>query len=462
MATSNAPEHRRWTAAILGGVTQPLGAVAAAAPAAEGARRSEILEIAAGLFADSGYVRTSLKDVADACGILPGSLYHHFDSKQAIAIELLERYHAELAQLGRSWLAEPAAREAQPTCDLVVAFGTAVAECGIRHGAALQLSAYEPHAGATPMLVELARRKAVVVTAAMRQILDDGAARGDLNPAVNPAMLAVQLCETMLHIGLARLYKDALPAQTAALLGSMLLYGIAVEPPADQLLDNSAAMAGAIESIADWSAPGQDDPDDRRAALRAVARAEFARRGYEATTIRDIAAAAGLGIGSVYRLIDSKEALLASIMNSYYSKLSAGYQAISGSGSTAIEKLDALSWLNINALDRFGAEFEIQRAWFRSFPPAANSLTDALKDRTLQIQNIVAQGLRDGEFRFHEVALQSLTPCVRDLIWIRPDVIELTDNRGALAHSRAALLRGAATASGRAAASARTLRGLGA
>lgn len=427
--------------------------MAAAAP--EGARRSEILEIAAGLFAASGYVGTSLRDVADACGILPGSLYHHFDSKQAIAIELLERYHAELDRLGQTWLAEPTAREGQPTCDLVVAFGTALAECGIRHGAALQLSAYEPQAGATPMLVELARRKPVVVTAAMRQILDDGTARGDLNPAVDPGMLALQLCETMLHIGLARLYRDAPPAETAALLGSMLLYGIAVDPPTDQLLDNSAAMAEAIESIAGWSAPGQDGPDDRGASLRAVARAEFARRGYEATTIRDIAAAAGLGIGSVYRLIESKEALLASIMNAYYGKLSAGYQLISRSGSTAIEKLDALSWLHVNALDRFGAEFEIQRAWFRSFPPETNSLTDALKDRTQHIQNIVAQGLRDGEFRCYQVTLPALTPCVRDLIWTRPGVIELTDNRGALRHTRAALLRGAATASGRAAASAR-------
>ena len=36
--------------------------------------------------------------------------------------------------------------------------------------------------------------------------------------------------------------------------------------------------------------------------LRAVARAEFGRRGYEATTVRDIAKAAGLSTGTVYRL----------------------------------------------------------------------------------------------------------------------------------------------------------------
>ena len=51
--------------------------------------------------------------------------------------------------------------------------------------------------------------------------------------------------------------------------------------------------------------------------LRAVARSEFGRRGYEATTVRDIAAAAGLSVGSVYRLIGSKDELLGSIMRSF-------------------------------------------------------------------------------------------------------------------------------------------------
>jgi len=55
-----------------------------------GSRRTEILDTAAALFASSG-LRTSLKEIADACGILPGSLYHHFESKEAIIVELVER-----------------------------------------------------------------------------------------------------------------------------------------------------------------------------------------------------------------------------------------------------------------------------------------------------------------------------------------------------------------------------------
>src|ERR1043165_8054263 len=48
----------------------------------DGTRRTEILQTAASLIASSG-LRTSLQEIADAAGILPGSLYHHFDSKEA-------------------------------------------------------------------------------------------------------------------------------------------------------------------------------------------------------------------------------------------------------------------------------------------------------------------------------------------------------------------------------------------
>jgi AcrR family transcriptional regulator len=406
-------------------------------PSSEGERRSEILQIAANLFAASGYVRTSLKDVADACGILPGSLYHHFDSKQAIATELLERYHAELDQLGESLRTESGAT---PTAERVLGLGIAIAECGIRNSAALQLSAYEPHAGAPAALIELARRRPVAVYRAMHRVL----ASGGIRPEVDLDLLAGQLVETMLHIGLGVLHRNEPTVETATLLCSLLLDVLAARPSTDKVLDASAAFAAANATVAAWEDPAEPDPDDRASVLRAVARAEFARRGYEATTVRDIAAAAGMGTGSVYRLIDSKEALLATIMNAYYSQLSAGYSAVISTGYNVIEKVDALNWLNINASGRFAEEFEIQRAWFRSFPPDTNSLADSLAERTRYIRNLIAQGQRDGEFRIRGVTIKALTPCVRDLIWIPPVVAQQTDARGALAHSRATLLRGAA------------------
>jgi len=59
-------------------------------------RRDELLGIAAGLFAEKGFKNTTVRDIADAAGILSGSLYHHFDSKESMIDEVLSTFQEEL------------------------------------------------------------------------------------------------------------------------------------------------------------------------------------------------------------------------------------------------------------------------------------------------------------------------------------------------------------------------------
>ncbi|MGO4257791.1 TetR/AcrR family transcriptional regulator [Marmoricola sp. RAF53] len=61
-----------------------------------GSRREELLAIAAGLFAERGFKNTTVRDIADAAGILSGSLYHHFDSKESMVDELLDTFQTAL------------------------------------------------------------------------------------------------------------------------------------------------------------------------------------------------------------------------------------------------------------------------------------------------------------------------------------------------------------------------------
>jgi AcrR family transcriptional regulator len=61
-------------------------------------RRQELLAIAAQLFAERGFKNTTVRDIADAAGILSGSLYHHFDSKESIVDELLDTFQQSLWQ----------------------------------------------------------------------------------------------------------------------------------------------------------------------------------------------------------------------------------------------------------------------------------------------------------------------------------------------------------------------------
>jgi AcrR family transcriptional regulator len=55
-------------------------------------RREQLLQIAARLIAHRGYSATTVRDIADEAGILSGSLYHHFSSKEAILEEILRSF----------------------------------------------------------------------------------------------------------------------------------------------------------------------------------------------------------------------------------------------------------------------------------------------------------------------------------------------------------------------------------
>ncbi len=55
-------------------------------------RRDELLELAATMFADRGLRATTVRDIADGAGILSGSLYHHFSSKEEMVDELLRGF----------------------------------------------------------------------------------------------------------------------------------------------------------------------------------------------------------------------------------------------------------------------------------------------------------------------------------------------------------------------------------
>jgi TetR/AcrR family transcriptional regulator, cholesterol catabolism regulator len=55
-------------------------------------RRELILTRAAEMFARKGIGATTVREIADAVGVLSGSLYHHFDSKDAIVAEILHAY----------------------------------------------------------------------------------------------------------------------------------------------------------------------------------------------------------------------------------------------------------------------------------------------------------------------------------------------------------------------------------
>jgi AcrR family transcriptional regulator len=58
-------------------------------------RQQEILEAAARVFHEKGYESTSIQDIADAVGILKGSLYYYITSKEDLLFEILQSIHEQ-------------------------------------------------------------------------------------------------------------------------------------------------------------------------------------------------------------------------------------------------------------------------------------------------------------------------------------------------------------------------------
>ncbi|EPQ46047.1 MULTISPECIES: TetR/AcrR family transcriptional regulator [Mycobacterium] len=407
-----------------------------------GTRRTEILQTAAALIASSG-LRTSLQEIADAAGILPGSLYHHFESKEAILIELIRRYQDDLHQIGQSWQAKLDQPDSRTVAEKITQLGAAIANCAVAHRAALQMSFYEGPS-ADPELMKLTSQRPLAIQEAMLQTLRAGRWSGYIRTEIDLPTLADRICQTMLQVGLDMMRRNASADQVSGLMCRTILQGLASHAPTDVDLDGSNALSAANDVIATWIDEKDADPSDKAAHVRAVARMEFGRKGYEVTTIRDIASASGLGTGTVYRVIGSKDNLLASIMRSFGQKVEAGWVAVLRSNATPIEKLDALSWVNINALDQFSDEFRIQLAWMRQSPPDTPNPGWLYAARLRQMKSLLSEGLRSEEIQIEPPSITMLARCVIGLQWIPENILHFVGTRAALIHARDTVLRGVA------------------
>lgn len=412
----------------------------------DGARRAEILQTAARLFGASG-LRTSLKDIADACGILPGSLYHHFESKEALIVELIDSYRAELDALAEAAL-DALNRGTVPVDRHILEVSTAIAECAVRNRAAMLLTFYEPPSGAGDELTDVAANAPLAIGEAMAKTLGVAQDTGYLREGIDVRRFADRMVQVMQHISLGVFDPDDMAAarQVATIRTEIQLTGVATDPPPDRDLDRSDAFAAARQAVAAW--PQADDArDERMAKLRAAARQEFGRRGYEATTVRDIAAAAEMSTGSVYRLIGSKDELLSSIMRSFAARVRDSWKPVLETSSSTIEKLDALTWIDINVVDRFSDEYNIELAWIRESPPDTPNLGRTFAARLRDVKTLVTAGRRAGELRLDGPNADMRAWALFELLWM-PENLVRPEPRDALALGRDTVLRGAADRQG--------------
>lgn len=107
-------------------------------------KRDAILKTAARLFADEGYGRASMSQVAVACGISKANIYHYYPSKEALLFDILDTHLSTLRDriCGLTFASIDARDQLQAILtELLLAYQGADAEHGVQLNA---LSALPP------------------------------------------------------------------------------------------------------------------------------------------------------------------------------------------------------------------------------------------------------------------------------------------------------------------------------
>lgn len=373
-------------------------------------RRDEILSTAAELFATKGYTKTSMRDVAAASGILAGSLYHHFESKEAIAVELVENYHADLIGAVRKF--------GTVDTDAVTAlrlFTREVAETSFRHPAALQIRMFDAPSTASSSLKTVIHADPASLSRRWRTLISAAVADGAIGPHVDPRLLRYLLYRVTMQAGGLAWAWHASARDVADCITTIIFDGLASSPPS--LDDESPVIAVVNETAAHWAADARDRLAGRRGAVLAAARDQFALRGYESTTMRDIADAAGITASNLYRYFKSKDSMIVEILGNFSDRLLAAYKEILGTGTTVTGTLDGLMWLLQQASRQYAPEIEILQGYSRLVVLGVTEhYQQGAQARLALLAQLIAAGVEAGEL--NDVSGPELVASsVREIMW---------------------------------------------
>ena len=372
-------------------------------------RRDEILAAAAGLFASDGYTNTSMREVAAASGILAGSLYHHFESKEAIAVELVEAYHADLVRVVREFGSVPV-----DPLPALRAYAQAIAAVSFRHPAALQISLFDAPTTASSSLKTVVHAEPASVNRLWRSLISAAAKAGAMKDGVNLRILRYVLHRTTLNAGLLWGWRDH-PGRGRPRSASPRSSSTAW-PRRRPLGDDSSKAIRVVERR-----PGPVDDDAtsaraRAAQVLAAARDQFALRGFSDRRARR------RGRGGPHReqplpLLRSKDSMIDEILGDFSDRLTEAYRDVIEAGSSVVEILDAILWLLDQAGRFFSREIEILQGFKRLLDiGVADRYQEGAELRFGLLVGVVDSGVTAGELS--QVATSDLVAtCLREIMW---------------------------------------------
>ena len=170
---------------------------------AQGRRKLEILGVARVLFAQRGFDRTTMADIADGVGVVESALYRHYTSKQDLLFETIRSSYEpiidDVEEAARS-IVDPLARVRYAVWRHLRAFAEEPELCRLVVLEARGLPDYW-----NSEVAKLHRRYQAFVL----QAVADGVHRGVFSPEVSPNLVRHLVYGTTEHIGWAALLRSA-------------------------------------------------------------------------------------------------------------------------------------------------------------------------------------------------------------------------------------------------------------
>lgn len=167
-------------------------------------------------------------------------------------------------------------------------------------------------------------------------------------------------------------------------------------------------------------------PDQGLSKVLSAALSAFVERGYDGTSIRQIAARADLSVPGLYHHYPSKQAMLVGLTNAVMVELlERSRAAVAEAGPSAGERFDAvIESLLLFHMHRREQAFVASRET-RSMEPDARRAYIGLRDEQQKmLDDIVREGVATGEFTtpYPEDASRAVTTmCVAVATWYRQD-----------------------------------------
>lgn len=234
------------------------------------------------------------------------------------------------------------------------------------------------------------------------------------------------------------------PKESSRIICDALLFGITTDCPGDTELDASAPLKAARSAASNWV--GTDTGDILKDQILDGARREFASRGYAATTVRDVADASGVWMGSIYRRARSMDAMFEEIALNYATQLDDAVRAtLEVQPTDTAATLDALAYVIAQARKTFRDETRmLSLGWNHAQdgqPQFMSEYRRQVTERMGMLTEVLAAGQKSGSVN-RICSPDILAHHLRSILWTQFSDHVRTSERRQQRFLRSHLLRG--------------------